>query len=128
VSANNLKPIMRTHINQRTHINTDEATRYWRIGKEFAQHSTVNHAMKEYARGVVTTNSAEGFFSILKRGLTGIYQCVSEQHLQRYVDEFDFRYNYRQSQGFDDEQRAAAVLKQIGGKRLTYRRTDAQAQ
>jgi transposase-like protein len=128
VSANNLKPIMRANIDQRSHINTDEATRYWRIGKEFAQHSTVNHAIKEYARGVVTTNSAEGFFSILKRGLTGIYQCVSEQHLQRYVDEFDFRYNYRQSQGFDDEQRAAAVLKQVGGKRLTYRRTNAPAQ
>jgi transposase-like protein len=128
VSANNLKPIMRANIDQRSHINTDEATRYWRVGKEFAQHSTVNHAIKEYARGVVTTNSAEGFFSILKRGLTGIYQCVSEQHLQRYVDEFDFRYNYRQSQGFDDEQRAIASLKGIEGKRLSYRPTDATPQ
>jgi hypothetical protein len=87
----------------------------------------VNHGIKEYARGDVTTNSAEGFFSILKRGLTGIYQHVSEQHLQRYVTEFDFRYNYRQSQGFDDEQRAAMLLKGIEGKRLTYRRTDAAA-
>src|SRR6266571_890403 len=122
VSANNLKPIMRALIDQRSHIMTDEATRYWRIGKEFAAHSTVNHAIKEYARRPVTTNSAEGFFSILKRGLTGVYQHVSEQHLQRYVTEFDFRYNNRESLGVDDEQRAAALVKGIGGKRLTYRR------
>lgn len=93
VSAHNLKPIMRAQIDQRSHVMTDEATRYWRIGKEFAAHSTVNHAIKEYARGPVTTNTVEGFFSILKRGLNGVYQHVSEQHLQRYVTEFDFRYN-----------------------------------
>jgi transposase-like protein len=127
VSAENLKPLLRAQIDKRSHLMTDEATRYWRIGKEFAQHSSVNHAIKEYARGDVTTNSAEGFFSILKRGLTGIYQHVSEQHLQRYVTEFDFRYNYRQSQGFDDEQRATMLLKGIEGKRLTYRRTDEAA-
>lgn len=121
VSANNLKPLLRAQIAKDSHLMTDEATRYWRIGKEFAQHSSVNHGIKEYARGDVTTNSAEGFFSILKRGLTGIYQHVSEQHLQRYVTEFDFRYNYRQSQGFDDEQRAAMLLKGIEGKRLTYK-------
>lgn len=122
VSAANLKPLLRAQIDQRTHLMTDEATRYWRIGKEFAAHSSVNHSIKEYARGNVTTNSAEGFFSILKRGLTGIYQHVSEQHLQRYVAEFDFRYNNRESQGINDEQRAATLLKGIEGKRLTYRR------
>src|SRR6267378_5075066 len=124
VSADNLKPLLRAQIAKDSHLMTDEATRYWRIGKEFAQHSSVNHGIKEYARGDVTTNSAEGFFSILKRGLTGIYQHVSEQHLQRYVTEFDFRYNYRQSQGFNDEQRATMLLKGIEGKRLTYRRTN----
>lgn len=88
----------------------------------------MTHGAHEYVRGDVTTNTIEGFSSILKRGLTGIYQCVSEQHLQRYVDEFDFRYNNRESLGVDDERRAQAVLKQIGGKRLTYRRINAQAQ
>lgn len=122
VSAENLKPILRAQIDKRSHLMTDEATRYWRIGKEFAKHSSVNHQIKEYARGDVTTNSAEGFFSILKRGLTGIYQHVSEQHLQRYVNEFDFRYNNRESQGVNDEQRAIAALKGISHKRLTYRR------
>jgi len=127
VSAENLKPILRAQIDKRSHLMTDEATRYWRIGKEFAKHSSVNHQLKEYARGEVTTNTIEGFFSILKRGLTGIYQHVSEQHLQRYVNEFDFRYNNRESQGINDEQRAIAALKGISHKRLTYRRTNAQA-
>jgi transposase-like protein len=127
VSAANLKPIMRAQIDQRTHLMTDEATRYWKIGKEFAKHSSVNHARKEYGRGEVTTNTVEGYFSILKRGLTGIYQHVSEQHLQRYVTEFDFRYNNRESQGINDEMRATAALKGIEGKRLTYRRTHASA-
>jgi len=124
VSAANLKPLLRAQIDKRSHLMTDEATRYWRIGKEFGAHSSVNHAIKEYARGSVTTNTVEGFFSILKRGLTGIYQHVSEQHLQRYVSEFDFRYNNRESQGIDNEQRAAAALKGIEGKRLTYKRVN----
>jgi transposase-like protein len=124
VTGDNLKPIL-THIAADTHVNTDEAIVYPALMAEFQKHSSVAHIRKEYVRGVVTTNSVEGFFSILKRGLTGIYQCVSEQHLQRYVDEFDFRYNHRQALGVNDEERAAAVLKQIGGKRLTYKRIDA---
>jgi hypothetical protein len=102
---------------------------YSGLRKEFAAHETVTHGNEEYVRyagkTVITTNTIEGFFSILKRGLTGIYQCVSEQHLQRYVDEFDFRYNHRQALGYSDDQRAVAVLKQLHGKRLTYRRTHA---
>ena len=127
VSAANLKPLLRAQIAKEAHLMTDEATRYWRIGKEFGAHSTVNHAIKEYARGPVTTNTVEGFFSILKRGLTGVYQHVSEQHLQRYVTEFDFRYNTRESVGVNDEQRANTLLKGIEGKRLTYRRAHASA-
>ena len=124
VSAENLKPLLRAQIDKRSHLMTDEATRYWRIGKEFAAHSSVNHQLKEYARGDVTTNTVEGFFSILKRGLTGIYQHVSEQHLQRYVTEFDFRYNNRIALGVNDEARTAKAIKGAADKRLTYRRTN----
>jgi hypothetical protein len=84
------------------------------------------HCANEYARGNVHTNTIEGFFSLLKRGLIGTYHHVGEQHLQRYVREFDFRYNYREKLGFDDKARSDAALKGIRGKRLTYRRTDEQ--
>jgi hypothetical protein len=76
-------------------------------------------------RGAVSTNTVDAYFSILKRGLIGTYHHVSEQHMQRYVNEFDFRYNYRTAQGFTDGERANVVLKEIAGKRLTYRRTNA---
>jgi len=127
VTGANLKPIIRANVKRETEIHTDEFGAYAKLDREFAAHETVTHVRNEYVRGNVTTNTIEGYFSILKRGLTGIYQCVSEKHLQRYVDEFDFRYNNRQSLGVDDEQRAVALLKQVHGKRLTYRRTDAEA-
>ena len=127
VTGENLKPIIRANVKRETAIHTDEFGAYAKLDREFAAHETVTHSRNEYVRGNVTTNTMEGYFSILKRGLTGIYQCVSEQHLQRYVDEFDFRYNNRQSLGVDDEQRAVALIKQVHGKRLTYRRIDAQA-
>ena len=126
VTGANLKPIIRKHVDRASEIHTDEYSAYIGLRKEFAAHRMVTHGAKEYVRrterGITTTNTVEGYFSILKRGLTGIYQCVSEQHLQRYVDEFDFRYNNRESLGVNDEQRAVAVLKQVHGKRLTYRR------
>ena len=127
VTHENLKPILHKHIAQDTHVMTDEATRYWKLGNYFAQHSSVNHSKKEYARGEVTTNTVEGYFSILKRGLIGTYHHVGQNHLQRYVTEFDFRYNHRAALGYDDNQRANIVLKEIGGKRLTYRRTNQAA-
>ena len=127
VTGDNLKPIIRENVKRETEIHTDEFGAYSKLDREFAAHETVTHSRHEYVCGNVTTNTMEGYFSILKRGLTGIYQCVSEQHLQRYVDEFDFRYNNRQSLGVDDEQRAVALIKQVHGKRLTYRRTDAEA-
>jgi hypothetical protein len=83
----------------------------------------VNHSEKEYARGDVTTNTVEGFFSIFKRGMVGVYQHCGEQHLKRYLAEFDFRYSNRSKLGVDDEMRAAIALKGIEGRRLTYRRT-----
>ena len=101
---------------------TDEAGQYIAVGKEFAGHSSVNHSADEYVRlgGFVHANTAENYFSILKRGITGTYHHVSQQHLKRYLGEFDFRYNER---GVDDAERAIAAHKGIEGKRLTYRRT-----
>lgn len=115
-------------VSRNAHLMTDEATRYWNIGKEFAKHSKVNHSEGEYSRGNgITTNTVEGFFGILKRGLNGTYHHVSEAHLQKYVVEFAFRYNNRQAKGVSDQERADNMLKQIAGKRLTYRRTNTQA-
>jgi hypothetical protein len=104
---------------------TDQAGVYEKLGPFFASHEVVNHSIKEYSRGDVTTNSAESSFALLKRGLVGTFHSVSEQHLQRYATEFDFRWNTRQKLGFNDTDRAAHVLKNIGGRRLTYRRIDA---
>lgn len=97
---------------------TDEAAVYTKIGREFAEHGVVVHSLKEYSRGDVTTNTLESSFALLKRGLVGTFHHVSEAHLQRYVDEFDFRWNHRKT---DDASRARSALASIGGKRLTYK-------
>ncbi len=126
VNAKTLAPILRGQIAPETHLMTDEARAYITIGGEFRKHSTVTHGQGEYARGIAHVNTAESFFNILKRGLIGTYHQVGEQHLQRYVSEFDFRYNNRTALGVTDAQRTDNALKGIGGKRLTYRRTHAQ--
>jgi len=100
---------------------TDEAQVYQGIGWNFTEHGTVNHRAQEYVRGDVYTNTAEGYFSILKRGIYGIYQHVSEAHLKRYLAEFDFRYTNRVARGVDDAARTDLAVKGIKGKRLTYR-------
>jgi hypothetical protein len=97
---------------------TDEYHAYRGLKKEFADHQTVNHSCKHYVRGEVTTNTVEGFFSLLKRGLNGTYHHVSQQHLHRYLAEFDFRYNARKA---DDATRALLAFQQTEGKRLQYR-------
>ena len=107
--------------NNVTRLMTDEAVQYDDASKDFQSHETVNHSIKEYARGEVTTNTVEGFFSIFKRGMIGTYHKYGEQHLKRYCVEFDFRYNHRASLGYTDEQRAAILLKRADGKRLHYR-------
>jgi transposase-like protein len=127
VNHENLKEVMFKNISYEAHLMTDEASRYWKLGELYAKHSSVNHSIKEYARGIVTTNTVEGYFSILKRGLIGTYHHVGENHLQRYISEFDFRYNHRTSTGCTDSERANVVLKKIAGKRLTYRRTSQAA-
>ncbi len=113
--------IVRDNIHHETRLHTDESRLYTGANALFASHETVNHSRKEYARGDVTTNSAEGYFSIFKRGMKGVYQHCSEKHLHRYLAEYDFRYNHREALGFDDETRTIAAIKSGEGKRLTYR-------
>jgi transposase-like protein len=127
VNAATLGPIMKAQIAASARLMTDEARYYKPIGKHFASHESVSRNQNEYARGDVTSNTAESSFAILKRGLVGTFHAISEQHLQRYCNEFDFRWNTRQSQGFNDTDGANVALKGIAGKRLTYRRTDGEA-
>lgn len=122
VNAKTLRPIMRTHIDRKSFLMTDDAGQYRIIGPEFAGFETVNHGIEEYVRGDAHTNTVEGYFSILKRGINGTYHHVSQQHLKRYLAEFDFRYNERVALGVNDFDRTAKALKGIAGKRLTYRR------
>ena len=122
VTGKNVREVLVKHADRKSRLQTDESRLYPKVGKEFAQHETVNHGAKEYARGDVTTNSVEGFFGIFKRGMVGVYQHCGEQHFQRYLDEFTFRYSHRAKLGFDDGQRAILALKGAEGKRLTYRR------
>lgn len=122
VTAENVRKIVVRNADRTSRLHTDESRLYPTMGAEFAQHETVNHGAKEYARGDVTTNSVEGFFGILKRGLNGVYQHCGEQHFQRYLNEFAFRYNHRVKLGVDDAERALIALRGIEGKRLTYRR------
>ena len=89
VNAKNLKPILRAQIDESSRLMTDEAKVYTKIEKGFASHETVNHSIGEYVRGDAHTNTAENYFSILKRGITGTYHHVSQRHLKRYLAEFD---------------------------------------
>ena len=116
-----LLPIIRANVNKETALMTDELTAYKKLGDEFDSHQSVNHSDKEYARGHVTTNTVEGYFSIFKRGMKGTYQHCGEKHLHRYLAEFDFRYSNRVRLGVDDVERTARAVKGIVGKRLTYK-------
>jgi transposase-like protein len=123
VNATNMKPIIKEQISDKSHLRTDESAVYLEPGKSFASHEVVNHSAKEYVRGDAYTNTVEGYFSILKRGIYGVYHHVSQEHLKRYLAEFDFRYNYRIALGFDDATRADLALLGVKGKRLTYETT-----
>lgn len=123
VNAANLKPILADQISAKSHLRTDESGVYWEAGEGFASHQTVNHSAKEYVRGDAHTNTVEGYFSILKRGIIGVYHHVSQEHLKRYLAEFDFRYNERIALGIDDVERTSRALRGVIGKRLTYRTT-----
>jgi transposase-like protein len=124
----NLKPgtlwqIIGKNVSREARLMTDEAGHYRFMGREFADHQTVNHGREEYVRGDAFTNTAEGYFSIFKKGMKAVYQQCKEKHLHRYLAEFDFRYNHRVALGTDDVSRSAHALKGAKGKRLTYRRT-----
>ena len=121
VNGATLKSVLQDNIAKDAHLMTDDARIYRRIGKHFASHQSVNHSAGEYARGNVSTNTVEGFFSILKRGLVGTFHHVAPKHLNRYVGEFSFRYNTRTAMGYSDVERAALSIKGASGKRLTYR-------
>lgn len=121
VNGATLRPIMSGMIAKKARLMTDQAGVYEKIGPDFKSHEVVNHTLKEYSRGDITTNTVESSFALLKRGLIGTFHSVSEQHLQRYATEFDFRWNNRVSLGVNDVQRTTAVLMNIEGKRLTYR-------
>lgn len=120
VRAETIGTVLAAHVRRQSKLMTDDAHVYNQIGKGFASHDTVGHTYGEYVKGDVHTNTVEGFFSILKRGLFGVYQHVSEAHLQKYLTEFDFRYSNRAKLGIDDATRAALTLRGAKGKRLTY--------
>lgn len=121
-TKNSVREILVRNVPRETVLYTDESRLYTATGKEYAKHDTVNHSKKEYARGPVHTNTIEGFFSIFKRGMKGIYQHCGEAHLHRYLAEFDFRYNRRTALKVSDAERAEDILRGAVGKRLTYRR------
>jgi hypothetical protein len=100
---------------------TDQGTWYKEIGRTMASHETVNHGIEEYVRGDVTTNRAEGYFSVFKKGMRGVYQHCQEKHLHRYLAEFDFRYSHRIALGVNDQSRTVRAIKGAKGKRLMYR-------
>jgi transposase-like protein len=126
VTAETVRSILTTNASRKSALMSDEANFYARVGKEFASHHAVDHTRKEYAwldrptDRTVSINVSENFYSILKRGITGVYHSVSEAHLHRYLAEFDFRYNNRSKLGVEDAARAALAMKRAEGKRLTY--------
>ncbi len=127
VSGKTLRPIIVKHVSRQSALMTDTGGQYLHVGKEFASHETVNHGKDEYVRGDAYSNTVEGFFAILKRGIVGTFHHVSEAHLSRYLAEFDFRYSNRIALGVNDTMRADEALRGIGGKRLMYRRVDQAA-
>jgi len=121
VSAANLKPVVREFIQEGANLMTDDSGLYDGMRNHFGSHDVVRHSAGEYSRRegakIIHTNTVEGYFSILKRGITGTFHHVSRQHLGRYLDEFDFRYNYRD---ISDGERSEAAIEGVKGKRLTY--------
>jgi len=127
-TLNEVTKIVRENVKKETIVNTDEGVWYQQLGGHFFSHDTVNHSQKEYVRDDITTNTVEGYYSIFKRGMKGVYQHCSEKHLHRYLAEFDFRYSNRSKLGVDDATRAALLATGIKGKRLTYRRPNSKNQ
>lgn len=123
VNGDRIKDTLRRNVSRKSVLMTDDHSAYTMLGREFFYHSAVNHSAGQYVKdgGMSHINTAESFFAIMKRGIIGSFHCVSEAHLQRYADEFAFRWNHRKVSDFE---RANAILKAAEGKRLTYRRPD----
>jgi transposase-like protein len=118
VKGSTLRPVLEEHTDPTaTHLHTDYGLQYRKIGDAFASHSRVDHSVREYVRGDVSTNQAEAFFSQLKRSLDGTHHSVSREHLHRYLAEFDFRYTTCKD---SDTERMAQIVEQTAGRRLTY--------
>jgi len=128
-SKETVVPIVMQNVDRETYILTDEALHYTHSGFRdvFLGHGRVNHAAGEYGRGRIHTNTVEGYYSIFKRGMRGVYQWCAEKHLHRYLAEFDFRYSNRAALDCNDSERADRLLRGIVGKRLTYQTTCARA-
>ena len=130
VKAETLMPLVIANVEREARIMTDEHSGYRDVGKFFAAHGTTSHGKGEYVNledRSIHSNTVEGYFSIFKRGMKGIYQHCGEQHLHRYLAEFEFRYNTRQANGIDDRGRAREAVRGIVGKRLTYRWVNGEA-
>ncbi len=129
VSAKTIVPILKENIAKEARVLTDDAGQYHYIHQDFDQHEVVRHSQGEYispADPTIHTDTVEGYFSIFKRGMKGVYQHCGKQHLHRYLAEFDFRYTNRIAKGVDDPDRATKVLDGVVGKRLTYQTTNRQ--
>ena len=127
LTSGTVHEILIHNVSRDSALMTDEASYYRRPGEFFASHESVTHSADEYVRGDVHTNTVEGYYSIFKRGMKGIYQHCSEAHLPRYLAEFDFRYSNRAALGVDDVLRTMRAIRGAEGKRLTYRRTNGKA-
>src|SRR5205085_2225981 len=126
-NAETVTKLLRENASRKSKLMTDESKLYTKVGEEYASHGTVNHSGGEYVGfddPLKHTNTVEGYFSIFKRGMEGVYQHCGERHLGRYLAEFEFRYNTRIALGMNDAERALAALEGAVGKRLTYRRPD----
>jgi hypothetical protein len=120
ISGKTLRSIVVEQVSRKSSLMTDTAGGYMAVGKEFERHEMVDRGAGEYVRGDAHSNTVEGYFSILKRGVYGVYHHVSEAHLKRYPTEFDFRYNERMALGVNDAERARKAVAGITGKRLLY--------
>jgi hypothetical protein len=121
-TSKSVRDILFTNVHRTSTLVSDESNLYRYTGKAFAKHETVTHWKGEYVNAAgFTTNNVENFFGIFKKGMTGVYHFCGQQHLQRYLDEFSFRYTNRSGVGVSDWQRTELMLKGAAGKRLTYR-------
>jgi ISXO2-like transposase domain len=126
LTSRDVHEVLIKNVSRDSKLMTDEASYYRRPGEFFKSHETVTHSAEEYVRGDAHTNTVEGYYSIFKRGMKGIYQHCNERHLPRYLAEFDFRYSNRVRLGVDDTERTRRAIAGSEGKRLTYRRTRSQ--